>query len=299
MNANISKNQKRPRKYLIELTMKTIVFWLLGSSFIFVWVFLLGVMVGRGYLSFDMMREKFAVIQEKIRGKDTSKSEAIPEPIKDPKLAFYDELSLTKEEAAKISVQRLEAGAALENKPPNETYLPAPVSPALPVEQAPQGQSAHGTPKVPESTPSEMKPKEPEPPMVTDNKPAASGDTAADSKIAAIKKSLFEKQSVPPDKMVKPATKEIQKVNPKDNSSPKKGYLLSVGGFADRTKAISFVRRLSSKGFNASLSNTKKVGRPYYKVTCGPFETEQMADNYKKSLAGNMGIYGVVTRAGN
>jgi cell division septation protein DedD len=101
-------------------------------------------------------------------------------------------------------------------------------------------------------------------------------------------------------KPVRPISKEKQEATTAKGANEKlRQYVLSVGGFGDRAKALSLVKKLSGRGFNASLSNTKRGGRPYYRVTCGPFETEEMADAFKKSLAGRVGIYGVVTRAGN
>jgi cell division protein FtsN len=289
MSANRSKNEKRPRKYLIELTSKTIIFWVLGSSFIFVWIFILGVLVGRGYLSFDLLKDKFAMIQEMVGGKDISKTEVIPGPVKDPKLDFYVQLSLTKDEAAKSGAQRLEANAVLENKPLAEGHQPPQVKPDSAVGPAPQGQPGGGQPAI-ETTPDQVSQKEPKTLPVSEEKT-----------VSVIKPAPVP-QTVPVTKTVRPVSKEQQEATLAKDKGPKekvRQYVLSVGGFGDRAKALSLVKKLSGRGFNASLSNTKRGGRPYYRVTCGPFETEEMADAFKKSLSGRVGIYGVVTRAGN
>ena len=288
MSANRSKNEKKSRKYLIELTSKTIIFWVLGSSFLFVWIFILGVMVGRGYLSFDILKDKFAMIQEMGGGKDTSKTEEIPGPVKDPKLAFYDQLSLTKEEAAKSGAQGLKANAVLEEKPLAEGYKPSLVKSDSPVEPALQTKPDQVSLKKPETLP------------VFEEKAAPVSKPAVERMPDAIAMPAPAPKLVTVSKPVRPISKEKQEATTAKGANEKlRQYVLSVGGFGDRAKALSLVKKLSGRGFNASLSNTKRGGRPYYRVTCGPFETEEMADAFKKSLAGRVGIYGVVTRAGN
>lgn len=302
MSANKSKNEKGQRKYLIELTSKTILLWVLGSSFLFVWIFILGVMVGRGYLSFDLLKDKFAVVQEMVGGQDTSKTELIPGPVKDPKLAFYDELSLTKDEAAKNGGQDIEANVVLETKPLAEVRLPLPAKSDSSVEPAPQGQPGNGRPAL-ESTPEQVSKKGPETPPVSEEKAAPVSKPAPDRVTAAITRPAPPApKSAPVPKTVRPVSKEKREetlVKDKGVKEQVRQYVLSVGGFGDRAKALSLVKKLSGRGFNASLSSTKRGGRPYYSVTCGPFETEETADAFKKTLAGRVGIYGVVTRAGN
>jgi cell division protein FtsN len=202
--------KNKPKKYLLELTLKTLIVWGLGSFLLLAWIFILGVLVGSGNLTFGIVKDKFDEIHEKVGGEDPSKSDLITKSEEDPKLEFYEELSSKKEDAAK-------------NIPPT-----------------PQKQ--------------------------------------------AVPTGIRDKHEETPDKMM-PPQKEMGQ------------YVLQIGFFGDKAKAVSLVNRLSDLGFPAYFSNANVDGRLYYRVKCGPFETEKKADEFKITLAKKEGIYGFVTRA--
>ena len=54
------KTKKKPKKFLLELTFKSVFYWSGGLLFLLIWIFILGVLVGRGHLSFGLMKDKFA-----------------------------------------------------------------------------------------------------------------------------------------------------------------------------------------------------------------------------------------------
>ncbi len=66
-----------------------------------IWTFILGVLVGRDYLSFELLQDKIAGMQENVGEKDTSDSGLKNKLKENPKFAFYEELSSKKEAAAK------------------------------------------------------------------------------------------------------------------------------------------------------------------------------------------------------
>lgn len=101
MSPKKKKTKKKPKKFLLELTYKSLIFWVGGGLFLLIWTFILGVLVGRDYLSFELLQNKIAGIQEKVGEKDVSDSTLKKMLKEDPKFAFYEELSSKKEEAAK------------------------------------------------------------------------------------------------------------------------------------------------------------------------------------------------------
>ena len=95
------KSKKKPKKYLLEMTSKSLIVWGLGLFVLLVWIFILGVLVGRGYLSFGIMKDKFTKVQDMVGGKDPSDLDLLKSPDEDPKFAFYDELASKKEDASR------------------------------------------------------------------------------------------------------------------------------------------------------------------------------------------------------
>ena len=94
------------KKYLIEMTSLSLFFWVFGLCFLLTWIFVLGVLVGRGFLpsAVSTITELKAQVT-KLQGLVTHGKAASPAPHKgadpDPKLAFYEKLSGKKEDVKK------------------------------------------------------------------------------------------------------------------------------------------------------------------------------------------------------
>jgi cell division septation protein DedD len=111
MGKKRSSSEKRSRKYQIELTPLSIFLW--GGCFFFVlaWIFVLGILVGRGFLpgavtALSDLKNQIGVLQQMV---SREKSQDLDPPKKsdsDPKLAFYDKLSSKKMEIPKETEPR-------------------------------------------------------------------------------------------------------------------------------------------------------------------------------------------------
>jgi DedD protein len=77
------------------------------------------------------------------------------------------------------------------------------------------------------------------------------------------------------------------------------GYVLQIGSFQDKASAAELVSRLNARGYSTFISTTQVRGKQYYRVKCGPFKTENEADQAKRTLAGRERVNGFVTRAEN
>ncbi len=106
MTKNKSKSQKAANKYKIELTSLSLFLWSGCLFFILVWIFVLGILVGRGFLSGSVtvisdLKGQINRLQGMV---STNKSQDRRSPKKsdpNPKLAFYEKLSIKKDEAKK------------------------------------------------------------------------------------------------------------------------------------------------------------------------------------------------------
>ncbi|MCP4579614.1 MAG: hypothetical protein GY846_25360 [Deltaproteobacteria bacterium] len=83
------------------------------------------------------------------------------------------------------------------------------------------------------------------------------------------------------------------------NNKSKTGqqYVLQIGSFKAKAKAVTLVDRLTDRGYPTFFSRADISGKAYYRVKCGPFKSESKADEYKRVLAKKEGIHGFVTRA--
>ena len=102
-------SKKRSRKYQIEFTPLSITLW--GGCLIFVlaWIFVLGILVGRGFLPGAMtalsdLKNQIGVLQQMVGRQKSQDLAPSKKSDSDPKLAFYDKLSTKKVETPKDTV---------------------------------------------------------------------------------------------------------------------------------------------------------------------------------------------------
>ena len=113
------EERKTGKRYQIELSRTSILLWSMGLFVLLAWIFTLGVLAGRGLLpggvkTLSELKAQIAKLQQMISKKDRSELEKIRELQKDPKFAFFDELSVKKGEADKkpaTSTKRLATSA--------------------------------------------------------------------------------------------------------------------------------------------------------------------------------------------
>ncbi len=99
---------KKNKRYQLEFSFTSLFFWSLGLLFILCWIFVLGILVGRGFLpegvkNLTELRSQITKLQDMVSNKRHSELEAIKKSEKTPKFAFYEELSKNKEEPVKIN----------------------------------------------------------------------------------------------------------------------------------------------------------------------------------------------------
>ncbi len=118
MSPRKKKIKNKSKAFVLELSLGSLIVWSFGCVLLLVWIFVLGVLVGRGYLSFGLMKDKIAEVQKMVGKDDSSGIEPEKQPVEDPKFAFYEELSTKKEEAARKN--RPTAGTKISSKKPEK-----------------------------------------------------------------------------------------------------------------------------------------------------------------------------------
>ncbi len=123
-----SKNKGQTKRYNIELTAISALFWTVFLFFLLIWIFVLGILVGSGFLpgskTISELKDQIKNLQETISHKEAVDTSAPKKTDNEPDLAFYDALANKKAETknnwkpeaeANISVIEKEK-SSLENK---------------------------------------------------------------------------------------------------------------------------------------------------------------------------------------
>jgi DedD protein len=97
VNEKRGKAKKNAKRYSVELSVTSIFFWGLGLLFLLVWIFVLGILVGRGFLpdgvkSLTNLKAQFNRFQDRD-------SVIIGEADKEPEFEFHYKLATRKNEA--------------------------------------------------------------------------------------------------------------------------------------------------------------------------------------------------------
>ncbi|MBU2497426.1 MAG: SPOR domain-containing protein [Proteobacteria bacterium] len=100
------KSKKSSKKKVqIQMTSFSILLWGICLFFLLGWIFLLGILVGRGFLpatvpGISELKDQINKLQEMITSNKTSGTKPNKKEEVDPKLAFYERLSTKKDEAS-------------------------------------------------------------------------------------------------------------------------------------------------------------------------------------------------------
>ena len=101
-----SKAKKKSKRYRVDLSRTSLFFWCLGTLFLLAWIFVLGILVGRGFFpqgveTLSKLRIPIGRLRGVVGSKKTSDLDSIKGLDKNPEFEFYDQLSVKKGELAK------------------------------------------------------------------------------------------------------------------------------------------------------------------------------------------------------
>ncbi|MCJ7810427.1 MAG: SPOR domain-containing protein [Desulfobulbaceae bacterium] len=100
------------------------------------------------------------------------------------------------------------------------------------------------------------------------------------------------KRSVP--SAAAPKMSEEKKIPPRSASTDR--FVVQVASLDDEKKASAMVDRLTSRGHKAYSYKVFVKGRPFYRVRCGLFSSEEEAETIRAQLAEKEGLKGFVKR---
>jgi cell division septation protein DedD len=122
-----SKTKGQGKRYSIELTSISALFWSIFLFFLLIWIFVLGILVGRGFFPGSLttvtdLKSQIKTLQGMLGDKKTVDATASKETDSDPKLAFYDKLTSKKDEIKNNPKPetKVDASAIEKEKPPVE-----------------------------------------------------------------------------------------------------------------------------------------------------------------------------------
>jgi septal ring-binding cell division protein DamX len=100
----MAKIKKKAKKYHIEFTAFSASCWGIFLLFLLAWIFVLGILVGRGFLpgsvstTISDLRSQIEKLQDMVRHEEKYDSRVAKEIDESPKLAFYEKLATKKNE---------------------------------------------------------------------------------------------------------------------------------------------------------------------------------------------------------
>jgi cell division protein FtsN len=106
MPAKKTKKKNKTKKYHVEFSFTSLLCWILGLFFLLAWIFVLGILVGRGFLpesvrTLSELKAPIAKLQNMVGTKKKTDLEEIKNLDENPRFAFYDELASKKEKTIK------------------------------------------------------------------------------------------------------------------------------------------------------------------------------------------------------
>ena len=122
MPKNKSRRKKGVKKYQIELTSISVFFWSFCLLFLLSWIFILGILVGRGFLPGEVtaisdLKNQISKLKEITNRKNSVALRSKKDSLSEPKLAFYEKLASKKEEAIKMSLGERKEEAPQKTQP--------------------------------------------------------------------------------------------------------------------------------------------------------------------------------------
>jgi cell division septation protein DedD len=90
--------RRKAKRFQVEISFASLFFWSIALIFLLGWIFVLGIMVGRGFLAeeddnISELKTQIAKLQNMVKDGEPSHEDIIEKLDKEPKFSFYDELA--------------------------------------------------------------------------------------------------------------------------------------------------------------------------------------------------------------
>jgi cell division protein FtsN len=253
-----SNTAKKQKKYYLEFTLTSMFFWTIGLLLLLVWIFALGIIVGRGMLPWGMTsltsRDDKSPLQSSLNPSDKKTTRPNITPERKLDLYYHDRLLAKKKEAVKTKT-------AAPRKKTREKPVPTP------------------------------KPSQRQHSDTQNNKQIKKTARAKPKKTQTAPKAKRAQQTLKKSASTSSKTSTKKKVL----ASATRPYTVQVTSLSSELEAIKTTNRLTEKGYSAYYIEALIKGKAWYRVRCGKFKNRSDADRLKNSLAKKEGLSGFVT----
>lgn len=254
-----------PRKFSFEMTMSGIVSLAVVAILGLCWVFILGILVGRGYKPENAVPELAQIMPTTETPAGPEKAQEPPTVLRPEELQFMDDLRAKGKEGVYppvvVDSTKKPVGGALEGRDIPATSTPRPQGQAIPPAPTSQaGPQAQGT--KPAATPAAQPPAATQAPQTARTPPAPTPTQPAQAAKLA-EKAPDPKAAKPSPEAVKPAPEE----KPADKTAgPRYEASYQLASFNKRDQAETMLKKLSQKGIQATLQEAKVKDRDVYRI---------------------------------
>ena len=271
----------RRKRFFVELSRTQLLITIAAALFILSWVFILGIIVGRGIVAdtiTNAMKSQIAKLQQEKKAlmdkyMPSEKPAAVPQgDILKPQLDFYDQLGKKNQEHVVMTAPK-------PTPPPPQTGAATVMTAPAAEKQAEPGLSrTPASAPAPVTTPTQASTPTPTPaPVRVPASPAPVMETPTTAKTT--EPVAGKAPALPPAAKVKkePASTAAETVG---------AFILQIGSYHEESSAQSVAQRLSSKGYQPKVSSKDipEKGGKWFRVRIGPFKTRTEADQVLNKL---------------
>jgi DedD protein len=277
----------RRKRFFVELSRTQLLITIGASLFILSWVFILGIIVGRGIVADTITQAMKAQISKLQQEKKALLEKYMPSEqppggpqgeILKPQLDFYDQLGKKNQEHLVMTAPKPTA------TPPADTAPPATVLSPPAAEKATEKAQGKVPPAAPAPAPAPIPTQAPKPsPAVA---PGSVAGLASPSQAVPAPGAVKPAAPVAGKSPALPPTEKTRKEPPPSAAESTGTFTLQIGSYRAEGTAQTVAQRLSSKGYHPRVSSQDipEKGGKWFRVRIGPFKTKSEAENILKKL---------------
>lgn len=283
----------------VQIRRRSLFTWIVGGFFTLVWIFLLGIMVGRGTITNTEAYKEVEQILAMDRGADSgpavevvgdSDVDTVPPPNTETHLTFYDSLSQTEPRPLR-GLPEPEIRAEEMVAPPSKS-----APPKAPVAAKPKSQPAK--PPAPKPRPTATRAPEPKPGVKSrvhsslefEREELLPSLAAANQMPSGTRQARLSQNDADADVIT---VEEQRSLAPPPDRRMGENFTIQVSAARTIEDADREVQKLRAKGYDAYTYQVELKGRKYFRIRVGRYQTREEADTIMKELAqtGRQGMF--------
>jgi cell division protein FtsN len=277
----------RRKRFFVELSRTQLLITIAAALFILSWVFILGIIVGRGIVADTITQAMKAQITKLQQEKKALLDKYMPSEqpaagpqgeILKPQLDFYDQLGKKNQEHLVMTAPKPTAA------PPADTAPSATVLSPPAAEKATEKAQGKMPPASPLPTPAASPTPAPTPSPA--GAPGSAAGLASPSQAVPAPTAVKPSAPVAGKSPAAPPAEKTRKEPPPSAAETAGTFNLQIGSYRTEATAQTVAQRLSSKGYHPRVSSQDipEKGGKWFRVRIGPYKTKSEAENILKKL---------------